>query len=346
MGSTYKNTTSPQNKSKIELCAKVSLIYRIANLIANGIPPQKILAVTFTNKASGEMKSRISKLLQNTGSFGIPHIGTFHGLCVRILREDIEALNNKINRNFVIFDANESLSVIKKIMKEQGMPKELHPKAVNSHISSAKNNLISPQKYPETVGVNQFTGVVSRIYNLYQEKLANYNAVDFDGLLLLTVKIFESSPKILAKFQNRWEHMLVDEYQDTNFAQYRLIHLLVKKHQNLCVIGDDYQSIYSFRGADFTNILNFEKDFPSAQVILLEQNYRSTANILNNANKIIANNETGRKKNLWTDNNPGKNLQLYEYWNERHEARQIVQIIQDEIELCAKVSKDVNKARY
>ncbi|MCF7905981.1 UvrD-helicase domain-containing protein [Candidatus Gracilibacteria bacterium] len=325
------------------------LTHRIANLMANGVAGDQILAVTFTNKAANEMKGRVEKLLAvaetapsvaETASFQIrtetsqrrtmPAMGTFHATCVRILRQDIEQMDGGITRNFVIFDSSDSQSLIKLLMKEMGYdPKELKFKAVLSHISGAKNQLITPTEYAHASEPNRFTRAVSELYPLYQKRLQEHNALDFDDLLQKTVELFELCPEVLKKYKSRWQHLLIDEYQDTNFAQYRFVRLPADDHQNLCVIGDDHQSIYSFRGADYTNILNFEKDFPAARVVKLEQNYRSTGNILNCANTLIAFNQTGHPKNLWTENSSGDKVFVRETENERDEGNAIADTITD-----------------
>ena len=307
------------------------LTHRIANLIASGVKANQILAVTFTNKAANEMKTRVEKLLGETvSSSAQPCMGTFHAICVRMLRENIESLDCGISRNFVIFDTSDSQSLIKLLIKEAGYDsKELKYRAVLSHISSAKSQLIVAGEYGDKSEQNRFTRAVAELYPAYQKRLRDHNALDFDDLLQKTVEMLEASPKVLEKYKKRWQHLLVDEYQDTNYAQYRLVRLLADDHQNLCVIGDDHQSIYSFRGADYTNILNFEKDFPATKVIKLEQNYRSTGNILNNANNLIGFNETGHHKNLWTENEVGEKLVIQEVGNEKDEGNFVAEQLQE-----------------
>ena len=304
------------------------LTHRIANIIAHGVEGNKILAVTFTNKAANEMKIRIEKLL-GMGT-RMPTVGTFHAVCVRILRADIEQLAGNLNKNFVIFDTVDTQSLMKLLLKETGFDeKEIKFRAVLSHISSAKNMLMGAEEYFDEVdmGENRFTKAVKILFPLYKKRLAEHNALDFDDLLQKTVELFEQCPDVLKKYRKRWNHLLVDEYQDTNFAQYRLVRLLADEHQNLCVIGDDHQSIYSFRGADYTNILNFEKDFPDAKVIKLEQNYRSSANILANANMLIGYNQTGHPKKLWTENEAGEKIQVHELHNEKAEGEFVAEEI-------------------
>ncbi len=323
------------------------LTHRIANLIGNGVLPNEILAVTFTNKAAKEMEGRIDKLLAKSvskipfaspsvisGGKSRPSVGTFHATCVRILRADIENINMGLNSNFVIFDTGDTQSLMKIIMKEKCIDeKEFRLRAVLSHISDAKNQLLPSREYEDSVEVNKFTKVIKILYPVYQKRLREHNALDFDDLLQKTVELFERCPEVLEKYRNKWSHLLVDEYQDTNFAQYRFVRLLADKHQNLCVVGDDHQSIYSFRGADYRNILEFEKDFSHAKVIKLEQNYRSTSNILENANCLIRHNETGREKNLWTDNCEGERVSVIEVIDEKDEGRLITEKIHDLMEL-------------
>lgn len=312
------------------------LTYRIANLMANGVPGNEILAVTFTNKAAKEMEERISKILNKSKtdsrnnfrlhgfSSDAPTVGTFHAICVRILREEIEKLQNGLTGNFVIFDTSDAQKLMKLIMKEHQIDeKEFKVRAILSHISTAKNQLKVPHHYQYEEEDNQFTEVVKKLFPIYQKRLIDHNALDFDDLLQKTVQVFEAVPAVLKKYRSKWNQVLVDEYQDTNFAQYRLIRLLADEHQNLCVVGDDHQSIYAFRGADFRNILDFEKDFKKAQTVKLEQNYRSTANILANANKLISYNETGREKNLWTKNKEGDLVKITEVLDEKDEGRLI-----------------------
>ena len=298
------------------------LTHRIAHLLDCGVGAENILAVTFTNKAAGEMQSRIQTLLQNYSGI-MPLVGTFHAICGRILRREIDFFPQAgISRNFTIFDSTDSQNVMKLCLKEKHFdPKEIKVKAVLSWISAAKNHLLSIEEYCRNRDhfENKFSRAVQILAPLYQKKLQENNAADFDDLLKLTVELFESVPEILEKYQQKWTHISVDEYQDTNFAQYRLIRLLAAPQNNLCVIGDDHQSIYRFRGADFTNILNFENDFPDAQVIKLEQNYRSSGNILLNANCLISKNQTGRPKNLWTENEPGQKIQVRQVRDERDE---------------------------
>ncbi len=306
------------------------LTHRTANLIANGVHPSEILAVTFTNKAAKEMESRIQMLLGAGAQ--TPTIGTFHSVCVRILRQEIETLGQDYTKSFVIFDTDDSLSLLKIIMRERNInEKEFKPKAILGYFSSIKSMLAKTDEYLESLGgsYNRFHEVVKELYPVFERRLIEHNALDFDDLLKKTVEVYENDETVLAKYRNRWDHVLVDEYQDTNFAQYRLIRLLADQHQNLCVVGDDHQSIYAFRGADYQNILDFENDFPNAKVVKLEQNYRSSANILNNANRLISHNQTGREKNLWTENEVGNPLEITEVFDEKDEGRFIAEKVKN-----------------
>ena len=307
-----------------------TLTHRIANLIRQGTPGHKILAVTFTNKAAGEMKDRIAKIL---GGGNLPAVGTFHSICVRILREDIEKLDCGLNKNFVIFDTDDSQKLIKMIMKDFHIdPKEVKPRPIGGVISSCKSKLQTPLEFADEENRNPLYRAVERIYPEYQKRLTEHNAMDFDDLLQKVVQLWEACPEVLQKYRDRWHHLMVDEYQDTNFAQYRLVRLLSDEKRNLCVIGDDHQSIYSFRGADYTNILNFEKDFPDSVVIKLEQNYRSSGNILRNANTLIAFNETGSPKKLWTEAPAGEKVRVHNASDDRAEGAFIADQILEYVE--------------
>lgn len=294
------------------------LTHRIAHLIRDkGVYPSSILAITFTNKAAREMKERTGKLLgdQTVDMW----ISTFHSCCVRILRRDIEKLG--YGRNFVIFDSTDQQTVIKDCIKELNLNEKNFPyREVQAVIGRAKDELIEPELYTRTNASDFRLGKIAKIYELYQKKLKNNNALDFDDIILLTIKLFLDNPPVLQYYQHRFRYILVDEYQDTNTAQYTLISLLAQEHRNLCVVGDDDQSIYGWRGANIRNILDFEKEFKGCKVVKLEQNYRSTQNILNAANHVIKNN-TGRKiKTLWTENTQGECLQVFEADNEHEEA--------------------------
>lgn len=314
------------------------LTHRVAYLISQGIRPDNILAITFTNKASNEMKERINVLLnqENKPSFGRigqPVIGTFHSVCLRILRREIPILGYK--SNFSIFDSNDQLSLVKKVMTALEIDsKRYNPRLVLNKISKLKTDLIFPENYNPT---EFFTKIVSRVYNGYQDELKKMNGLDFDDLIVLTVKIFKQNPEILEKYQSFWKYILVDEYQDTSHDQYTLVKLLSAKDKNIFAIGDDAQSIYAFRDADIRNILNFQKDYPDAQVIFLEQNYRSTKNILAAAQNLISNNQARVPKELWTDNTKGEKIYVKETLNERDEAEFVVNKIDELMESGYKI---------
>ncbi len=304
---------------------------RIAHLIRErGIDPRNILAVTFTNKAANEMRERIERLLDMplTGLW----ISTFHSACVRILRQHIDRLGyNK--RSFVIYDETDRSSLIKACMKDLGVDSERYqPRAINARISALKNNLTDAEQFVKTGAGFGFDEAVARVYTLYQEKLVESDGLDFDDLLMLTVKLFEQHQDVLAYYQGQFQHILIDEYQDTNRAQYRLVRLLTAKHQNLCVVGDDDQSIYKFRGADISNILNFEKDYQHVKVIKLEQNYRSTQNILNAAGAVVSRNIGRKAKELWTQKPGGVKIVCYKAIDEKDEARYICRTVQKELD--------------
>lgn len=315
------------------------LTHRLAYLIKSGISSTNILAVTFTNKAADEMKLRVAKLLndvnQHKGMSFTPldarrltgFIGTFHAFCLSILRKEIDNLGYK--RNFFIYDEDDQLSLIKKIIQELEINKDQFPaKKISGTISALKSDGLDSITY-EKVAREYFEKTVSKIYSAYQRELKNKNALDFDDLIGLTVKLFEEFPEILQKYQEKFKYILVDEYQDTDPIQYRLIKLLSSKYKNLCVVGDDAQSIYSFRNADFRNILNFEKDYPEAKIVTLDQNYRSTQNILDAASKLISKNIYQKAKNLWTENQAGPPISIVETLNEKAEAEFIVKKIKE-----------------
>ena len=299
------------------------LTHRLAYLIKNGVSSQNIGGLTFTNKAADEMKQRVKKLLG--GGVIAPFIGTFHAFCLRILRKEIDKLDYK--KNFVIYDEEDQLRIIKQTMEKLNINKEqFQPKKVATIISSLKSEVIDSGTYQKQAQ-EFFEKTISEIYKTYQQTLKKNNALDFDDLIMLTVQLFEKFPEILEKYQKKFKYILVDEYQDTNPVQYRLIKLLSSKYKNLCVVGDDAQSIYSFRNADFRNILNFEKDFPQAKVITLDQNYRSSQNILNAASKLISKNVYQKPKNLWTENPVGPPISIIGTWDENTEAELIVEKI-------------------
>lgn len=289
------------------------LTHRIAYLMAEKhVAPWNILAITFTNKAAREMKERVESIL-GPGADDI-WISTFHSMCVRILRRDIDRIG--INRNFSILDTADQLSVIKGILKERNLdPKKFDPRSILGTISSAKNELTEPEEFSKVAG-GYYDQVVSDVYTDYQKKLLKNQSLDFDDLIMTTIKLFDRVPEVLEFYQRKFQYIHVDEYQDTNRAQYMLVKQLAERFQNLCVVGDSDQSIYRWRGADITNILSFEKDYPNASVILLEQNYRSTKRILRAANEVIKNNSNRKPKNLWTENDEGIKISYYRGDNE------------------------------
>nr|WGD63196.1 DNA helicase PcrA [Bacillus subtilis]WGD92701.1 DNA helicase PcrA [Bacillus subtilis] len=289
------------------------LTHRIAYLMAEKhVAPWNILAITFTNKAAREMKERVESIL-GPGADDI-WISTFHSMCVRILRRDIDRIG--INRNFSILDTADQLSVIKGILKERNLdPKKFDPRSILGTISSAKNELTEPGEFSKVAG-GYYDQVVSDVYADYQKKLLKNQSLDFDDLIMTTIKLFDRVPEVLEFYQRKFQYIHVDEYQDTNRAQYMLVKRLAERFQNLCVVGDSDQSIYRWRGADITNILSFEKDYPNASVILLEQNYRSTKRILRAANEVIKNNSNRKPKNLWTENDEGIKISYYRGDNE------------------------------
>lgn len=300
-----------------------TMTHRIAYLIEQGVSPYQILAVTFTNKAAGEMRERVEKLV---GTCPGMWIMTFHAMSLRILREHCEAVGYQ--RNFVVYDMVDQKTLIKNIMKEQNIDTKLYPQAyLSAAISKQKENDVSPQAYLETEGDNFRSKVIYRVYRAYQDQLKRNNAMDFDDLLVNALHVLRDNPDILADYQHRFRYILVDEYQDTNHIQYEIIRLLAKAHQNLCVVGDDDQCIYQWRGADISNILDFEKDFPDAKVIKLEQNYRSYGNILAAAHSVIRNNRGRKSKKLWTDKEAGDKIVYRRCDSDKEEAYYIAQEI-------------------
>ena len=303
-----------------------TLTHRIANLIANGVLPGEILALTFTNKAAREMRERLARLLgrENSGRF-MPWMGTFHSICVKILR--IEAENVGLDKNFVIYDTDDRLALIKRAMKElQISDKSVKPKAAEAAISMAKNEgkmpdeMLADAYYPNQQQIAQ-------VYERYEDMRKKADAVDFDDLLLYVARLLRERKDIREKWQNRFKHILIDEYQDTNHIQYEMVKLLVNEERNICCVGDDWQSIYSWRGADFTNILNFERDFPGAKVIKLEQNYRSTQNILDAAQKVITKNTQRSDKTLFTEAGKGAPVTIWQARDEQDEAKWVASTI-------------------
>ena len=306
------------------------LTCRIANLVAQGISPWNILAITFTNKAAREMKSRAEKLIGSPARDII--LSTFHSFCARLLRREIE-ITKEFDRNFAIYNAGDSKSLVKQCVAELNLDGNLFGYA-HLKISDFKNNLIDPESCinyrfsPDKL----YKMNIQKIYKLYQKKLMENNALDFDDLIFATVKIFKTYPEILEKYQERFQYISIDEYQDTNIAQYVLTNLLASKYKNLCVVGDADQSIYGWRGADIRNILNFEQDYPQARVIKLEQNYRSTKNILNAANALIRHNIDRKPKNLWTENESGEKVKFVHCETDKDEALIVAREIQRLVE--------------
>lgn len=292
-----------------------ALTYRIANLVDHGVSPWNILALTFTNKAAREMRERTEALLG--GSVKDMWVATFHSCCTRILRSDIDKLGR--DRNFVIYDDDDQTSLIAAIMKRLGVnDKDITKRQIKEHISEAKNKSTEPEKF--LMDNPYLDETVLKVFREYQRSLKEYNALDFDDLLGKTLELFQSCPEVLQKYRSKFRYILVDEYQDTNVMQYHIVELLAREHGNICVVGDDDQSIYGWRGADIRNILDFEKDFPGAKVIRLEQNYRSTSNILDAANAVIENNQGRKSKKLWTDNGRGDRIETFTADSERDEA--------------------------
>ena len=300
------------------------LTMRVANLINEyNVKPSEILAITFTNKAANEMKERIHNVLGSVADN--VRICTFHSFGLFILRREYEYIGYE--RNFTIIDSEDSLTLIKKILKELDKDANVYnPRAIRSKISGAKNELIDAKKY-SLFANTEFEKVVEEVYIKYEEKLRLGNSFDFDDLLIAPIKIFRENKEVLEKYQNTFKYILIDEYQDTNEAQYILTKMIASKYRNICIVGDPDQSIYSFRGSNYRNILNFEKDYKEASIIVLEKNYRSTSNILNAANDIIKNNKNGKEKNVWTENGTGKKITYHRAENEKDEAYYVVKEI-------------------
>lgn len=336
-----------------------TLTHRVVHLIQEKrIPARHILAVTFTNKAAEEMRTRVSALLRTANDQqetnqkapegrgweargDVPHIGTFHSICSRILRKDIVALGYK--STFTILDSDDQLALMKRTMKALEIdPKNIHPRALLDTISRAKNQLLDELVFESQAG-SYYEELVGKAYRRYQEELRSNHTLDFDDLLRLTIQLFRTHPETLEHYRNLFRYIMVDEYQDTNHAQYTLIHLLAERHRNLFAIGDDYQSIYGWRQADIRNILNFEKDYPEATIVTLDQNYRSTQTILDAAGSVIAKNPNQRHKKLWTSQTGGDPLTLFEAEDERHEADYVVRKIQ---ELTTKTARDARTKRH
>lgn len=310
------------------------LTTRIANLIDSGVSPYNILAITFTNKAAKEMRERLELLVPNNNAF----VGTFHSFGVRIIRENYDLLG--LNRNFTILDSDDVTTIIKRIMKEKNIDsKECAPAYIRNRISFIKNENMSIaeiEKFFNTPAEK----IAYEVYKEYINILKNNNSVDFDDLLLLPVKLFKNNPEVLEKYQDRFKYILIDEYQDTNEVQYSLTKLLAKKHQNIFIVGDPDQSIYMFRGANYKNILNFEKDYKNAVIIPLEENYRSTSNILNAANSVIRNNKERKEKNLWSSKGEGVKVKYLRAYDEKNEVDLVISEIKKLLEAGYK-KKDI-----
>jgi DNA helicase-2/ATP-dependent DNA helicase PcrA len=320
------------------------IAHRIAYLIAEKkIPSWNILAVTFTNKAADEMRQRVQRLLRTQNANDLPLVSTFHSLCVRILRQDLEKLNDRYTRRFTIYDQDDSLRLIRQAIKELGFDeKYLAPRATQSTISSAKNRGEDPTSFAARAEyADERRANMAKIYQMYEDRLHANNALDFDDLLIKAVRLLRDVPEVREKYNNKFRYILVDEYQDTNSLQFALISLITQKSQNIAVVGDEDQSIYKWRGADISNILNFEKHFPNTKTIRLEQNYRSTQTILDVAGAVVKNNLERKGKNLWTSNPRGGRVGYYQAFDAEAEARWVAQKIvehrRDEFDIRAAV---------
>ncbi|OIP42444.1 hypothetical protein AUJ95_01715 [Candidatus Desantisbacteria bacterium CG2_30_40_21] len=293
------------------------IIYRIAHLLSQGISPKHILAVTFTNKAAAEMKKRIEQFNETMDINGL-WINTFHSASLRILRAHYP------KKNFTIYDESDKSTVVKAVLKETNY--DVKPNSVGSFISQCKNKMQTPSNHKP---INFWEERMLNCYKLYQEQLEKHNGLDFDDIIMKTIHLFQESPQVLSHYQTRFNYLMVDEYQDTNYSQYLLIRMLAEKHHNICVVGDDDQSIYGFRGADISNILNFEKDYPSIKTVRLEQNYRSTKPILDTANRVIEFNRNRKGKQLWTEKTVGAKVEFRLLRNEHDEANFVVRTISE-----------------
>ena len=304
------------------------LASRIAYILQNTYTrPWNILAITFTNKAANEMKDRIGRIVG--GEVKDMWVGTFHSICVRILRSCIDRAG--YGKDFVIYDSADTRTVIKECIKELRLDEKVYPaRSVQNIISNAKNEMIGPDEFENVYRNNPRMKDIAEIYRRYRKKLINNNALDFDDIILLTVQIFKENEDVAEKYQARFQYILVDEYQDTNDSQYELIHILAGGYGNICVVGDDDQSIYKFRGANINNILGFERDYENAKRIMLEQNYRSTSTILNAANAVISHNKGRMGKKLWTSSGDGEKITAYTGYTEREEAKFIASEVSKE----------------
>lgn len=303
-----------------------TLTTKIAYLIEEGLAkPYNVLAITFTNKAAKEMKDRLYALIGDLAKK--VQVSTFHSFGLKLLRENYQKLGYEAN--FVIMDSDDSLTVVKKIVKDLGYdPKIYNPRAIRNKISSCKNEMMTPEMY-ERYAVSDYEKVMHQVYEKYEDKLKKNNSVDFDDLLLLPIKLFKENPSVLQDYQELYTYILIDEYQDTNEAQYILSKMISAKNRKITCVGDDSQSIYSFRGANYKNILNFEKDYQDAKTILLEENYRSTSTILDAANQVIKNNKQRKDKNLWTSRGKGEKIKYYRAYNEKDEAQYIIRKVKE-----------------
>ncbi|MDZ4243680.1 MAG: UvrD-helicase domain-containing protein, partial [Candidatus Doudnabacteria bacterium] len=302
------------------------LTFRVVYLLSERkFSPQDLLVLTFTNKAAGEMKERIRKLIEKgLGEKSAITMGTFHSVCARLLRTEIENLKRGYDKYFVIYDTDDQMRVLQQIILELGLQEHFRPQVFAYYISQAKNRLVEPAD----LGLDQYLeNSLTKVYDLYQKRLREQNALDFDDLLQLTCELFSTKPRILKKYQERFKYILVDEYQDTNHAQYVMLNRLAAGHENLFVVGDDAQSIYGFRGANMQNILDFQNDYPKAKIIKLEQNYRSSQPILDVASEVIKLNPARYEKKLWTENRVGEKVGLYEARDEVDEAEFVIKRI-------------------
>lgn len=310
-----------------------TLTHRIAYIIHQNLAsPYNILAVTFTNKAAQEMRERLAELLgqQAVNKNWMPYMGTFHGICVRLLRQDGEYVG--VPKNFVIFDESDRTNLVKKIVKDLSIDeKSFPPRTLASYISNAKNEMLTPDEY-KNLANSPTQDAASKVYPLYESALKQAGGLDFDDLILKTVDMLSQHTAVREKWQKQFKYIMIDEYQDTNTAQYKLVKMLTSKDKNLAVVGDDWQSVYGWRQADFRNILNFEKDYPSSTVIKLEQNYRSTKHILDASHKIITKNKQRSDKKLWTDKTSGQPVQILNVGNERAEGEAIVRRIKNAVD--------------
>lgn len=318
-----------------------ALTHRIAYLVRERkVSPLNILAVTFTNKAAGEMRRRVLVLLglaEDNRTY-LPFMGTFHSICVRILRREYESIGMK--SNFLIFDASDGVSAVKQAMRNfQIDEKKFAPSLISNLISSAKNELITPSRYKD-LAHGPAQDIAAKVYPEYQRILREAGALDFDDLIMETVMLYQKQPDALKRWQEQFRYIMIDEYQDTNFAQYQLTKLLARGHHNICVVGDDWQSIYSWRGANFQNILDFERDYPETQVIKLEQNYRSTKNILDAAHSVISKNLVRSDKKLWTDQEGGPQVVVAQVYNESQEGEFVVNAIERETRIAKRELRD------